>query len=365
MDAAPRLLENPAVAYTGRAGPLYRLMLVNLLLTILTLGVFRFWARTRLRRYLWSSTRLGGEPFEYTGTAGELLRGFLRALAVLVPLVLLLAAGQLFLPPQADLVVRLPLYLLLLYLGLVGQFTAQRYQLRRSTWRGIRFGMDGSAFVYGRQMSWRWLLAPFTLFIMLPWIAAGRLRRTLGRARFGTARFSFAGNGSDLFMWMVLTAILFAMIAVAGFVAARDAFASAFWRDLLASTPGHERAALTLFAEMVLTITVVLAAVWISGAVYRAATLQFTMQNLSLEGLAFEYRASIGRTALFLVGNTLLVLLSLGLLLPLALHRRMRFLVGAIATKGALDLARVGQAEAGEPYGEGLADTLGLEAGPI
>ena len=52
-------------------------------LTIVTLGIYRFWARTRLRRYIWSSIRPGGDSFEYTGTGLEKFLGFLIALVVL------------------------------------------------------------------------------------------------------------------------------------------------------------------------------------------------------------------------------------------------------------------------------------------
>lgn len=66
--------------YDGRLGELYVLFIKNLLLTIITLGIYRFWAKTRVRRYLWSHTSLFGDRFEYTGTGKELFLGFLIAL---------------------------------------------------------------------------------------------------------------------------------------------------------------------------------------------------------------------------------------------------------------------------------------------
>ena len=58
--------------------------MVNLLLTIVTLGIYRFWAKTRIRRYLWSQTEFLGDRFEYTGTGKELLIGFLIVFAFLI-----------------------------------------------------------------------------------------------------------------------------------------------------------------------------------------------------------------------------------------------------------------------------------------
>jgi len=367
MDGPARLLADPAVAYVGRLGPLYRLMVTNLLLTIVTLGIFRFWARTRLRQFLWAHTTLGGEAFEYTGTGGELLRGFLRALVVVLPVGLVAAAGQLLLPGEAAPIVSLVLYLLLGFLALVGSFAAQRYQLRRSTWRGIRFGMDGSPFAYGRAMAWRWALTPFTLFLMLPWVAAAGLSRTLGQARFGTMRFSFVGEGGTLFPWMILAVGAFWLALLPGMALAGGLIWAAF-ATLFQARPGQPPDAalgFAIVAGMLALFAVLAFAFAIGGAVYRAATLRFTYEHIRLGPMRFGFAHSVGRTALFLIANALLVLLSLGLLLPFALHRRMQFLAAGVRLAGAIDLAQVAQGAAGERHGEGLADALGLDAGPI
>jgi uncharacterized membrane protein YjgN (DUF898 family) len=66
------------------------------LLTVLTLGIYRFWARTRLRRYIWSAIDAGGDSFEYTGTGLEKFLGFLIALVVLAVYLGLLQVGLSF-----------------------------------------------------------------------------------------------------------------------------------------------------------------------------------------------------------------------------------------------------------------------------
>ena len=58
------------------------------LLELVTLGFYRFWLATDMRRHLWSHTSVDGDAPEYTGTAKELLIGFLFALAILVPIYL-------------------------------------------------------------------------------------------------------------------------------------------------------------------------------------------------------------------------------------------------------------------------------------
>ena len=88
-DAAsplPRVPHHHHLVYRGGAGPVFRIAAVNSLLSLVTLGIYRFWARTRLRRYFWSHVELDGDPIEYTGTGKQLFLGFLIVMAVLVPL---------------------------------------------------------------------------------------------------------------------------------------------------------------------------------------------------------------------------------------------------------------------------------------
>ena len=56
------------------------------MLLLVTLGIYRFWLATDVRRFLWNNTEIAGDNLEYIGTARELLLGFLIAIALLVPI---------------------------------------------------------------------------------------------------------------------------------------------------------------------------------------------------------------------------------------------------------------------------------------
>src|SRR5215210_5047202 len=75
-----------AARFVGRAGDFWRLVIRGTFFLLVTLGIYRFWLTTDIRRFLWSNTEVLGETLEYTGTARELLLGFLIAIAILVPL---------------------------------------------------------------------------------------------------------------------------------------------------------------------------------------------------------------------------------------------------------------------------------------
>jgi Bacterial protein of unknown function (DUF898) len=76
------------VMFTGDRGEFRRLVARGAGLELITVGFYRFWLATDIRRHLWSNTAIDGDAAEYTGRGRELLIGFLFALAILVPIYL-------------------------------------------------------------------------------------------------------------------------------------------------------------------------------------------------------------------------------------------------------------------------------------
>lgn len=171
--------------YAGRKPALFGLAFKTSLLTVLTLGFYRFWMKTRLRRFYWSAIRPGGQPLEYVGRASEKLLGFLTAVVFLafyigiVNLILMFLSFSLLGGNQ-------PAYLLS-FLGILpvvffAQYRARRYILARTRWRGIRFGLEPgvSGFVWRSLLHWG--LTAVTLGLYWPvktfWLEKYRTDRT-------------------------------------------------------------------------------------------------------------------------------------------------------------------------------------------
>src|ERR1700710_2195988 len=83
----PPLLPLPMM-FSGDRGEFFHLVARGAGLELITVGFYRFWLATDIRRHLWSHTSVGGEAAEYTGRGKELLIGFLFALAILAPIYL-------------------------------------------------------------------------------------------------------------------------------------------------------------------------------------------------------------------------------------------------------------------------------------
>ncbi len=205
VQAAPGM---GTARFVGRQGAYWRLMLHGAILLLFTLGIYRFWLATDQRRFLWGNTEIAGDALEYTGTARELLIGFLIAIAVLVPIY-----GGFFLAAlDLGIIGKLSGVLAFALLALFGQFAiyrARRYRLTRTVLRGVRMHQTGSAWAYAVYSSMWWTITLLTVGLAYPWAQANLERFKMRHTHYGDVPGRFAGSGTALFvrgfvMWLIV-----------------------------------------------------------------------------------------------------------------------------------------------------------------
>jgi uncharacterized membrane protein YjgN (DUF898 family) len=113
-------------------------------LILLTLGLYRFWLNRDTRRWYRNHIVVLDDRFEYLGTAHEHLRGFLIALAVALPLNAVFFFANVWLGSFYGEIAVWVAFGLLSYLATFASYQAERFRWARTSWRGIRFGLDGS-----------------------------------------------------------------------------------------------------------------------------------------------------------------------------------------------------------------------------
>jgi hypothetical protein len=185
---------------------------------LITIGIYRFWAATRLRRYLWSNIRIGGDGLEYTGTGRELFLGFLIGLAVLAPLsIVYIVAYRLSLGSPVLAACIQAVYFIALFIFLqVALFRSRRYRLSRTTWRGIYAGQTGSTWHYLGLYLGYGVLTLVTLGLALPWMHVALARYKLDNTTFGNRTMHIEAKGSALFgRWLVVIVLLVGPILLA------------------------------------------------------------------------------------------------------------------------------------------------------
>ena len=198
------------VRFSDNGGAFLNLLMRGALLELVTFGFYRFWLATDIRRRLWSATSVGGEAFEYTGRARELLIGFLVALAIIGPLAVFNFLLGIF-AEKLQAFASLPLGLFYFAFTQFAIYRARRYRLTRTVWRGVRFWMSGSGWRYAWMSFWWGALAAITLGGAYPWRAAALERYKMGNTYYGDLQGSFVGTGGALFKrvwWIWLPAIL-------------------------------------------------------------------------------------------------------------------------------------------------------------
>ena len=209
-----------AVRFLGNEGAYWRLRIKGAALVVVTLGIYRFWLATDVRRFLWSNTEISGDTLEYNGLATELLIGFLFAVAILVPLYMVFALVAL----ELELVAITPTligFVLLVLLGEYALYRARRYRLTRTVFRGLRFDQHGSPWRYAAYALVCWGIVIVTLGLAYPWTQAFIERFKMRHTSYGDLQGRFEGSGLSLFlrglpMWLLVVGVpIIAIVAMA------------------------------------------------------------------------------------------------------------------------------------------------------
>jgi uncharacterized membrane protein YjgN (DUF898 family) len=206
-------VERHKPEFSGRAGEYFGIWFVNLLLSIVTLGIYSAWAKVRTERYFYGHTRLAGASFEYLASPIAILKGRLIAYAFVIALSL---AARFSIGLYAA------MFVLLFALMPAIVVWSLRFRARNSAWRGVNFRFDAHAGeAYGPFMGWP-ILAMLTLYLLFPVMSMRQQAFVSGNHAFGKERFRFDGLVGPYYIpfLVVLGGGVVAMIAMVGMMGA-------------------------------------------------------------------------------------------------------------------------------------------------
>jgi len=362
MDAvtAAEPAETRAIHFTGTWREYLPIAATNALLIICTLGVYRFWAAARQRRYLWSHTEFIDDTLEWTGTGKEMFLGFLIVIAILAPFFLFLqflfpamiARGK----ADAAFGVITLFYIALIYLGGFARFRALRYRLSRTYWHGIRGGSDDPGWNYGGEYLGRIALSAMTMFIVYPW-AATRLWNARWKAMsFGPLQFRADLDAEGLkARWAAVylvpigaaavgAIILFSILGLGG--------------QKIGGGPMVGLGVAFLMIVLLFYIGIPLMTLNWYAKYYREA-----VAATSLGDLEFGFDATTSQWLGLVLGNLGLALITLGFGLTYWGYRNWAFMVRHLHVYGTVDLSELTQSTTRVPReAEGFADAFDVGA---
>ena len=332
----------------------------NLLLTIVTLGIYRFWGTTRTRRYLWSRTSFLGDRLEWAGTGMELFKGALMALLLLIlpgSLVNFLAR-ELMLGGHPALGGLLSFALALSFYVLIGtaMFRALRYRLSRSYWRGIRGGSADPGLRYGFAYVWKNFIGALALGLLMPWAMVSLWNQRWSAMSFGPWRFAAEGRVKGLkrrFLLCYLAPIL--GVGVAGAVMWSGAVVTFF-----GAAPTNPVERLAMFLPAIFGFYFVFGLV---AMAYYAKFFRQMVASTSLNTVHFRFSATTMDWMELYLGDAALVIFTLGIGLIFLNYRHWKFYVKHLQTEGTIDVEALTQSTAPAPtQGEGLLDAFDMGA---
>jgi uncharacterized membrane protein YjgN (DUF898 family) len=351
--AAP---QRHCFVFSGTGGEYFRIWIVNVLLSILTLGIYSAWAKVRNKRYFYGSTALDGASFEYIAEPVKILKG--RILVVSVLLIYQLAA--VYAPPLVA-VIGLALVFLLPW----AVIRALAFNARYSSYRNLRFHFDGKyAEAFRLYILWT-ILAVFTLGLAYPYAIYLRKRFMVERSRYGQSSFVFRGRRRYFYVVYVIAAVVIVGLFVGmtvilpGVAAILNTFGGPE-----ADSGGSQTEWLVMVTVLAFNLGVL--AVFLGAAiVVQTAITNYVFRQTRIAGVRFDMRMEPLRVLWIQLSNIVVIVLSVGMMIPWARVRIVGYRLSCLSllTTEPLDGFAASERQKLSATGEEMGEALDLDLG--
>lgn len=322
---APAVRHQPE--FSGRVGEYFGIWFINLLLGIVTLGIYSAWAKVRTERYFYGNTRLAGSSFDYLADPIAILKGRLVAYAVVIAL----ALSSQFLPLLYGVILLAlaALMPLIIVLGL-------RFRARNSAWRGLSFRFDRSGgAAYGPFLGWP-VLSALTGSLLFPLMKMRQHEFVVAGHSFGRQRFVHAGDAGRYYMPYLIAlgiGVGLMVVLVLGMVATVATGMIAGKGD------AGGAAGPVLGVGMVLLLVLVYAGIFVLGIFLRVKYANLLWNGTQLGAHRFESSLRVRDMLWIYFSNLVAIVCTLGLAVPWAMIRLARYRAAhfAVWVDGSLD----------------------------
>jgi uncharacterized membrane protein YjgN (DUF898 family) len=375
------------VSFTGSGSEYFRIWIVNLLLTLVTFGIYFPWAKVRKLRYFYGNTLVAGHPFDFHGDPKKMLRGY----AIVSTLFIAYSVAVQFSPTAGGiaLLVLVAIWPALLYAG-------QRFRLSQTSWRGLRFGFHGT--LGGAYKAFWPLLLPLVLLVPLFWQVDALSRGASPRSAIGwVAAAVFVGYAAiPLLMWSlkrwqhgglglgnvharftagpwsfyaVWLKTMLVTIAAAGAFGAVVAVIYGIGDPLAGLARQSGQGGLRTLMWVLLAVLLVFgyaAVLWVSKPYFASRMQNLVWNRTESTAIGFDSRLRFRPLLWLSVKNWLLIILTLGLYWPFAAIATAKMKLEAIDVLAHRDLDALVRGEgelSKDAAGDAAGDVFGIDIG--
>jgi len=371
--------QTEQIKFTGKAGEYFAIWIVNVALTILTLGIYSAWAKVRTNQYFYGNTFLADASFRYTANPVQILKGRLIAFAVFMAYSIstsmdpVIAGGALIL-----LMILTPAFLVM----------SMAFRLRNSMYRNVRFNFDKNFkrayFIYAlpviviglyvfitsqiqnfvaedpeamTTLGMMMAVLVIAILIMFPWWDFMVTKFKVAHAKFGTSDFKFSATLKNYYtMYFIAFVLAILVFGLAGFIMVGA-------MELL-KTSGEEVGVLPIIMPFLVIFIMLPAYLWLF-AYMQAKRTNLMYNNMNISGNKVKSELKTGYLLYLYVTNTLAMMVSLGLLMPWAKIRTARYRASVTSLNVAGDLGQYTSAQEQQQsaLGEEMGEMFDMDLG--
>lgn len=183
--------------FNGTGGELFSVLLVNWILIVITFGLYYPWAKANKLKYMYESTTLNDDEFEFRGTGREMFVGFIKAVVlfgIIGFVVYTLIKSRMIL---AGILTFYACLLVIIPLVIHGSY---RYRLSHSSWRGIRFRYDGNRNIFILNFFRDLFFTIISMGVYGAWFTVNIRSYLIGKIRLGNLHLRYEADGLRYFI---------------------------------------------------------------------------------------------------------------------------------------------------------------------
>lgn len=315
MEAELKTSESYPVHFSGKFKEFFGIWIVNLLLTVVTLGIYSAWAKVRTRKYIYGNVSVADSRFDYHADPVRILIG--RAITLVLGALYLFGGHVSIVVPLVVLVLFVILFPWIMVRALI-------FNMTNTSLRNMRFGFQKDYKESYKTYLKGILISVFTLGLGAPYALYLHTKFRINRIRYGKTHFSFDGS------WKRFYAIYgyFLLFSLLGLISSILLFAT--------------KSPVLVF----IGILTLYAGIGLGTAFFRAGYINLLMNETRFDKITFSSRLEGSKVAFIYLTNVIGCVLSLGLLIPWATVRSLKYRYDCTTVLGSTEALHQVQAAA-------------------
>jgi len=309
--------KNYHLQFHGKGGEYFKIWIVNLFLSILTLGIYSAWAKVRTHRYFYGNTELMGSTFEYHAKPIQILKG---RILVFILFMIYVVVGSI--SPAINGMLTLLLFLAIPWIIV----RSMRFRNINSSWRNIRFNFEKDYFSAIKTFLLWPMLILFTLGLIIPFLYFLQSRFFISLSSFGKERFQFTGGASGFYKIafisigiILLGLIPFILLSVQG--------------GMLEEGVLNDGSKPEFGPAVIIAMVTYIVAFMVGTFLYKTLITNYVWCHIELAGNHFGSHLKLGKMMWIGLSNLILIVITVGIFTPWAMIRMTRYRVDCLTLR--------------------------------